>query len=77
MSSSNHPTAADNANVEYCFSYEFDGSKWAGSIFASTWEEAEMKLRAMADGTIDGVFKGLIPADDRCPTCGQDWEGNP
>ena len=65
---------ADNANKEFSFSYKFDGSTWAGSVWASTREEAEMKLRAMANGTIDGIIMGEVPAEGRCPTCGRFME---
>lgn len=62
----------DNANKEFEFSYEFDGHKWAGSVWASTREEAEMKLKAMGKGKIDGVLMGTIPATSGpCPECGR------
>ena len=64
----------DSANTEYAFSYEFDSHAWAGSLWASTWEEAEMKLKAIANGKIDGVLKGTVPADQQCPTCGHETE---
>ena len=42
----------ENASIEFGFSYEFDGITWAGHVWASTWEEAEMKVKAMGNGKI-------------------------
>ncbi len=50
--------------VEFTCSYEFDNHSWAVSVFATTHEEAEMKLRAMGQGTVDGVVMDKIPATD-------------
>lgn len=54
---------AKRANVHFCFTYEFDGVRWGGEVYASTMEEAEMKIKAMAKGKIDGVVGEIIPAD--------------
>jgi hypothetical protein len=66
---------ATNANKKFTCTYEFDGSTWGVEVWASTHEEAEMKLRAMGQGKVDGVVMGTIPAGGRCPTCGQEMEG--
>lgn len=61
---------SDNANKEFCCEYEFDGSRWGVNIFASTREEAEMKLKAIGKtGIVLGVCGGKIPADGICPEC--------
>lgn len=65
---------ADNANKQFTCSYEFDGAQWCVDIWASTFEEAEMKLRAVGKGKVDGVVMGIIPADGKCPTCGRESE---
>lgn len=61
----------DNANKEFVCSYEFDGSNWTVTVWASTFEEAEMKLKAMGRGKVDGRLAERIPADGVCPTCGR------
>jgi hypothetical protein len=63
-----------NANKEFVCSYSFDGHNWSTTVWASTHEEAEMKLRAMASGTVDGVLGGVVPHGGRCPTCGKDMD---
>ena len=50
--------------IEFLCSYEFDGNQWSLTIFATTYEEAEMKLMAIGKGTVDGVLAETIPADD-------------
>ena len=50
--------------VEFVCSYEFDGQEWTLTLFATTHEEAEMKLRAIGKGSVDGVLIETIPADD-------------
>lgn len=52
------------ATTRYAFSYSFDGTTWCGEVFATTWKEAEMKVRAMGRGRIDGRVGGIIPAGD-------------
>jgi hypothetical protein len=64
---------SDNANKEFIIEYDFDG-KWTASVWAYTYEEAEMKLRAMANGTIQGVLAHEIRV---CRNCGQDWTKAP
>lgn len=54
---------AERANVRFCFTYEFDGVKWGAEVWAATWEEAEMKIKAMGTGEIDGVVGEVIPAE--------------
>ena len=61
-----------DANRCFVFTYEFDGSRWGGEVWASTLEEAEMKLKAMGRGTIDGLLGGKIPADGPLPNGGSD-----
>jgi hypothetical protein len=60
------------ANKQFVCEYRFDGSKWSVEVWASTLEEAEMKLRAMGKGKVLGQLAATIPAGGRCPTCGQD-----
>jgi hypothetical protein len=60
----------DNANKEFTCSFEFNGSTWSVPIWASTFEEAEMKLRAAGEGRVDGVVKEKIFAGGICPMCG-------
>jgi hypothetical protein len=62
---------ADNANKQFTCSYQFDGHKWSVEVWASTHEEAEMKLRAMATGKVDGRVVGIVPSNEACPTCGK------
>lgn len=50
--------------IEFVCSYEFDGQQWSLTIFATTHEEAEMKLKAIGKGTVDGVLVERIPADE-------------
>jgi hypothetical protein len=54
---------ARRATTKFLFTYTFDGTRWGGEVFASTHEEAEMKIRAMGRGRIDGVAGGVIPAE--------------
>lgn len=54
---------AQRATVHFCFTYEFDGVQWIGEVYASTYEEAEMKIKAMGKGRIDGVVREIIPAE--------------
>jgi hypothetical protein len=61
----------DNANKEFVCSYEFDGSNWSVTVWASTFEEAEMKLKAMGRGTVEGRLVEKILAGPTCPTCGR------
>jgi hypothetical protein len=64
----------DNANRRFTCEYQFDGIRWGVDVWASTFEEAEMKLRAMASGKVLGPVHAIIPADGKCPTCKQDIE---
>lgn len=52
-----------SADIPFACSYEFDGKPYAIVIWASIWEEAEMKLKAISKGKIDGVLRGNIKAD--------------
>lgn len=54
--------------VQFIFSYEFNGSKWDGTVWATTREEAEMKIRAMAGGQIIG---SQVKNVSECPHCGE------
>ncbi|HHF6568909.1 TPA: hypothetical protein ACPP6J_000691 [Haemophilus influenzae] len=38
----------------YAISYHFDGKRWATDVYAHSFEEAEEKLKAMSQGTVDG-----------------------
>ena len=65
-----------NASREFSAEYTFDGKRWCTSVWADTFEEAEMKLRAVGKGRIDGVVMEKILASGRCTTCGReppDW----
>jgi hypothetical protein len=62
---------ADNANKQFTCSYKFDDVMWGVTIWASTYEEAEMKLKAAGKGKVDGVIMAKTPANDSCPTCGK------
>jgi hypothetical protein len=64
----------EKANREFTCSYQFDGCDWCVHVWASTHEEAEMKLKAMGRGKVDGVVAGTIPYEGRCPTCGQECD---
>lgn len=64
-------TNGEKANKEFVCTYKFDGSKWSLTIWASTYEEAEMKLKAVGRGRVDGILHGIIPAGGKCPTCGR------
>ena len=57
------PTS-DNANIEFVVNYKFDGHNWGTSVWASTWEEAEMKVKAMGKGKVTGRLVRRIPAGD-------------
>lgn len=52
------------ATKRFIFSYEFDGTKWSAEIWASCCEEAEMKIKAMGHGKVDGICRGQIQAED-------------
>lgn len=68
---------SQNANKHFTGEYEFDGTKWAiDSIYAATFEEAEMKLKAVGKGRILGIHAGIVTVDGHCPTCKQPWEGD-
>jgi len=54
---------ATRATTRFCFTYKFDGVEWMGDLYATTREEAEMKLKAMGRGRIDGRLVEIIPAD--------------
>ena len=61
------------ANKPFVCSYKFDGSSWSVEVWASTHEEAEMKLKAIGrTGKVDGILGGKIPAGGWCPTCGRE-----
>jgi hypothetical protein len=66
---------SSNAKIRFAVEYEFDGMKWGTDVWASTLEEAEMKLRAMGGGTILGRMGGTVFAGGKCPTCGHEHEG--
>lgn len=61
-----------NANKRFLCEFEFDGSRWGVDIYASTREEAEMKLRAVAGGEVLGPCGGVVPM--ACPKCGYEPE---
>lgn len=44
---------------EWLCSYEFASKQWSVVIWASTREEAEMKLRAVGKGKVDGPVMGV------------------
>lgn len=45
----------------YSVSYEFGGSSWSSEIWAVSREQAELKLRAMSEGRVDGEIVAVIP----------------
>jgi hypothetical protein len=47
---------SDNANKEFVCTYNFDGSEWTLTIWAATREEAEMKLKAVGKGRVEGIL---------------------
>ncbi|PRJ37565.1 hypothetical protein [Haemophilus influenzae] len=44
----------------YAISYYFDGKRWATDVYAHSFEEAEEKLKAMSQATVDGVIHHSI-----------------
>ncbi|WP_426879041.1 hypothetical protein [Glaesserella parasuis] len=38
----------------YAVSYSFDGKKWATEVYANSFEEAQEKVKAMSQATVDG-----------------------
>ncbi|HDR1501821.1 TPA: hypothetical protein QB448_002252 [Pasteurella multocida] len=38
----------------YVISYYFKGSKWATEVYAHSFEEAQEKVKAMSQATVDG-----------------------
>ncbi|MEG9531621.1 hypothetical protein [Mannheimia indoligenes] len=38
----------------YTVSYEFKGSKWGTEVYANSFEEAQEKVKAMSQATVDG-----------------------
>lgn len=53
------------AERTYVASYWFAGSRYSCEVVASSWDEAQQKLGAMALGQIDGVLVAKIPAGGR------------
>ncbi len=45
---------SENACRRFAFTYTFDGLAWLGEVYAATFEEAEMKVKAMAKGKVQG-----------------------
>lgn len=61
------------ADKPFACSYKFDGVSWGLEVWASTHEEAEMKLKAIGrTGKVDGVAAGKMSVGGLCPTCGHD-----
>ncbi|HYE19235.1 MAG TPA: hypothetical protein VEA69_12365 [Tepidisphaeraceae bacterium] len=54
---------ARRATIRFPFTYAFDGTQWIGEVYATTREEAEMKVRAMGSGTVDGPTRRLVAED--------------
>ncbi|MDG6894557.1 hypothetical protein [Volucribacter amazonae] len=40
----------------YAISYFFDGKRWCSDVYAHSLEEAQEKVKAMSQATIDGVI---------------------
>lgn len=38
----------------YTISYYFNGKKWLSEVYANSFEEAQEKLKAMSQGSVDG-----------------------
>lgn len=38
----------------YAVSYSFGGKKWATEVYANSFEEAQEKVKAMSQATVDG-----------------------
>lgn len=47
----------------YAISYYFDNKKWATEVYARSFEEAQEKVKAMSQATVDGEihFSVYIP----------------
>lgn len=39
----------------YTFSYWFKGKRWASEVYAHSFEEAEEKVKAMSQATVNGI----------------------
>lgn len=44
----------------YAISYNFKGSRWSSEVYASSFEEAKEKVKAMSQATVDGVIHHSI-----------------
>jgi hypothetical protein len=45
----------------YLCDYSYAGSRWAVEIVATSFEDAEARLRALSRGTVAGEIKAIIP----------------
>ncbi len=54
---------SENACRRFAFTYAFDGLYWLGEVYAATFEEAEMKVKAMAKGKVQGEIVAEYGAD--------------
>ena len=53
---------------EFTCEYQFDGETWGVSIYASSWEEAEKKLKAVSSGKVLGPVGANIYIPSNSPS---------
>ena len=44
----------------YAISYNFKGSRWSSEVYASSFEEAKEKVKAMSQAIVDGEINYSI-----------------
>lgn len=47
---------------QYGIEYQHEGSTWIVHVYATSWKDAEQRLRALQYGTVFGEIHGSIPA---------------
>ena len=47
---------------KYCCEYRFNNQLWAVDLYATSWEEAKQKLKAISQGKVLGELGGELPA---------------
>ena len=51
----------------YAISYNFKGSRWSSEVYASSFEEAKEKVKAMSQAIVDGEmhYSIYIPVKEK------------
>ncbi len=49
--------------ARYSIEYDYRGARWSVEVLATSWQDAEARLAAIAEGTVTGRITGSVPAD--------------